>query len=422
MALNWLKNILQRESPRERSKALRISELDLWLEERSRHPQFEKAVMQTYLRLAGLSRDLSKDLEKARAAKPPDGIAPRLLKAGHAARGSIAKQIEPLLEKMEPPKDPEFDRAVEYHSALVSHVERTALKLGRAKRYAAAVFPQEFDRINSDMMEISQALALLGRSLEKRQVEREGLVRSRELLAQLKEDRARGATKRSDLLEEETNLSQLRELEADLRERGELFATSEEGRRIVSLQSELDAMEERQGLIEAEMAALVAPLNKAISRLVKQDSSDRLDLKNRASLQKLSAVSWEAMDGEISSPLMELKSNLSLLGLKDRMEAKVIAHIDHLLETRSLEALKSRHSELAAEIEGHRSCLGEAGRVAEEIEREKADLMLRIERSNEEIAGLRTALSAVDERAEREEEELRGWVEKMGGEGLEDDI
>jgi len=422
MALNWLKRIFQKGSPVERSKPLRISELEIWLEDRSSHPKFEKAVMEAYSRLVGLSRDLSRDLDSAKSAKPPDGISPRLLKAGLAARGSIAKQIEPLLDKMEPPKDPDFDRAVEFHSALVSHIERTLLKLGRAKRYASAVFPQELESINSDMVGISQALNDLGESLEMRQAERDGLAMSRDLLSQLKEDRSRMAALRSDLLVEEERLSGLRDLESDLHEREEAFVSSDEGLKIASLEVEFEAMITRRGDIEAEMAALVAPLNKAISRLMKQDSSDRLDLENRESLQKLSAAPWEAMDADIAGTLIELRSNVSHLGLKDKMEAKVISQIDHLLKSRLLEALSVSRSKLEEQIERCTSELEMAGQAEEKLKQEKADLMLRIERSNEEIAGLKTALSSIEERAFKEKEELSSWIEKMGGATLEDDL
>ncbi|NYT01767.1 MAG: hypothetical protein GKC10_03280 [Methanosarcinales archaeon] len=415
MALKWLKNILQKSEPQASAETIKLSQLEGWLDGRSRDPRFEKVLSGLYSSFAALSRELEKDVGAMMAAAPPQEATPRLLKAGQAARDAVRNQMTVMSEKLSPPPEMDFASAMEYHSVLVNHLGRTVLKFGRSQRYAAAVFPKELERINSDLTRVSQVLAELGSSLEKRQKEMEGVTRSRELLFMLKDDYARQAPLKERVEGAKRELSALEAAEARQRSELEALEASEEGRRRARLRECLEAGAGELQQMEMEMAALVAPLSKALSRLGKADPGDRQSAQSRGVLDLLSSSPVRALDQDIAGPLKELAARVPQLGLKDRKREKVEAHIAHLLEAEPLQALKSRHTRVREEMESLEGQIRQSGQEAKRLQEEMDLLRRRREQIQAELDQSRSALSVVQERVAGEERDLAARVEEMGG-------
>ena len=97
---------------------------------------------------------------------------------------------------------------------------------------------------------------------------------------------------------------------------------------------------------EEEMADLVAPLTKALSRIMKQGSSERLNLQHRNVFEQLRTMPSQVADKDIAGSLEELQSHLATLGLKDRKKEKTLDHIDLLIKKKSLQKTRVRQAEL----------------------------------------------------------------------------
>ena len=110
-----------------------------------------------------------------------------------------------------------------------------------------------------------------------------------------------------------------------------LLAASDEGKRTIELKKSLEEKREELARAKDEMLDLIAPLTKALSRIMKQGSSDRLNLQHGDVFRQLSKSPSMVQDLDVSGSLEELRSHLASLGLKDRKKEKTLDHIDLLI-------------------------------------------------------------------------------------------
>ncbi len=166
---------------------------------------------------------------------------------------------------------------------------------------------------------------------------------------------------------------------------------------------------------DAEILNLVAPLTKALARIVKQGAGERLSLQHRAALDQLFTSPIQALDTDIYGALRELKLNLTTLGLKERKKEKILTHIDFLIEKKPLETLKLNHLRLQNEIRIIEEKLIESCSQVSLLKEELA-------RSKKEIKGLeveldlnRQALTDVEKRYSVDTAELKERLQKIAG-------
>jgi hypothetical protein len=386
---------------------LPLSELDRWLGERMKEYQMEDDMLRKYTQLVTAARELDIDIGKLRSASPAEGSPPRLLKAGLAAREAFCQQMELLGEKLQPPTGSGIEQAVEYYQSIANHLSRTALKFGRTQRYAAMVFPDEVKRINSDLARVNLLLVDLEKKIDLKQKEVKRLKELQGALLRLEEDRRRIEALKRDIADDETALAGLRDF--GKRNEGELegLLRCEDGRKREQLRQDLESYRIERREIEAEAAALISPLSKAMARMIKQDSIDKVTLQNRRVLEELSGHPLQSLDLDISGALAELQENIDLLGIKDKKREKTLKHLGYLIEARPLEALRRRHSMLQdkiAELERH---LKEGSVETDRLEDEIMEIRSQITRMDTKILQSRDLLAGLEERAAQEGEELK---------------
>jgi DNA repair exonuclease SbcCD ATPase subunit len=420
--LKWLKSIFQRNKSRESCAMLKLSDLNSWLDEKSSHTLDEEKVREIYSGIEEVGEGLAKEAEALTSAKPDEAAPPRLLKAGIAARGEVVKQIEALASKLTPPRQTNVESVSEYHWTLVKGLSNTVQKFGRAQSYVAALFPQESDAINSDFNRLSRLLVQLEEEIGKNRKEREEIWYSRELAARIPQE-----LKEIDILLDRVKRDEqkLAELQDTLkRDEAEIkgLASSDEGRKAEELKKTLNSKREELKKIEAEIADLVAPLTKALSRAMKQEASDRISLQHREILEMLSRSPLQALDGDISGPLQEVRSHMAVLGLKDRKKEKVLDHLDYLIAKKPLEALKARHVKLQAEVEDLEKRLAKSISGTVLLNKELAQTRKEIERLEPELSSSRQSLAAQEEKVSNDEAELKERVGKIAGRPVEIDM
>ena len=147
-------------------------------------------------------------------------------------------------------------------------------------------------------------------------------------------------------------------------EESKRLAASDEGKKAEESEEESGEKAEDLSQAEDELVDLIAPLTKALARIMKQGSSDRLNLQHKDVFQQLLSSPSQVSDKDIAGSLEELRSHLAALGLKDRKKEKILDHIDLLIKRRSLEDARSRHSTLEEEIRDLRQQLTESSREA----------------------------------------------------------
>jgi len=420
--VKWLNDIFHGKEAKGKSIVLRLSDLDSWLEERSKNSLFEERLQDIYGRLQKGAEDLDRDINALRSAEPDKSTPPKLLRAGLASRQETVKQMDSLAEKLVPPRGNDIESASEHHWTLVKALERSVTTFARAKSYAAALFPKSVESINSDLTKISRLLVELEEEIGKRRKELEGIWYSKELVASLDEGLSRIDDLRAKVKEDEEKLGELSASLAAMEAEQKRLAASEQGQRTEDLKRRLDQKRQELSQAEVELADLIAPLTKALSRIVKQGSSDRLSLQHEAVFEQLRTMPSQVQDSEIAGSLKELKGYLASLGLKDKKKEKTLGHIDLLIKKKSLQIARARHSQLEREIEELKDHLAESSHEALHLKDALSQTRKTIRSLKLSLDKNRRDLDALEEKAKRDEGELKERLGKLAESLVEIDL
>jgi hypothetical protein len=420
--LKWLKNIFKGKDAKGEPIILQLSQIESWLMERQKDSSFEDNLQNIYCRIQEIAGVLASDVKSLISAQPNDATPPKLLRAGLAARGEIVKQMESLVEKLIPPRHRDIESAAAHHWTLVKGLERTVTTYGKAQRYVAALFPKIVESINSDLALVSRQLVELEKEIDKQRKELEEIWYSKELLAELTEKLSGIDELERRIIEYEEKLTRTQATSSAREAELKLLAASDEGKRTVELKKSLEEKREELSRAKDEMVDLIAPLTKALSRIMKQGSSDRLNLRHCDVFMQLSESPSRVQDLDISGSLQELRSHLASLGLKDRKKEKILDHIDLLICKKSLQEARSRRVALEDEIKGLEShlthCSVKTLHLRDELNRGKKSmqsLQTFLEQSRESLAGLK-------EKASKDESELKERLTKLANRSIEIDL
>ncbi len=419
--MNWLKKIFS-GSGSGAEESLRLEDVDAWLDDKEAAVGWEESLSGLYRRLEEQAEELSGDLSLLASAEPDPSTPPRLLRAGLAARGEVVKQMGSLQEKIDPPRKRDLESASEHHWALVKGLERTATTFGRAQRYVAALFPKSLEAINSDLGQISRTLVDLEEVIGRRRRLSEEIWYSKELAEELQKGFAAMESLKEKLAGEEEHLARTSARLREYEQREKSLAASDTGRRAEELKAILEEKRREKTKTEEELRSLISPLTKALGRITKQSSSERIRLEHGEVFLNLLNSPAQVSSAEIDGSLRELRSHLAALGLKDRKKEKVVDHIDQLISKRSLELARSRHFALTEEIESlegqYRESSKEALHLRESISQDKRTLR-SLEGAAEQS---RRELLQLEERMRSKQSELKERLTRIAGREMHLDL
>ena len=413
--MKWLNNIFKGGKAHAERSRLSLKEIDSWLEEHEDLSGFAESLDRIYNRMEKAASSLSRDISDLNSAQPDASTPPKLLRAGLAARSEVAKQLDSLCEKLEPPHKRDSDTAFQHHWTALKGLERTATTFGRAQRYVAALFPKNIERINSDLAEISRVLVDLEQEMSKKRKLSEEVWYARQLSEGLQQELPRLEQLQESIRQNEARRVDLKSRLASLEDEAARHARSDEGRRAVELKRELERELKMKSQAEEELVELVSPLSKALSRMAKQGSSSRISLQHDGVFQRLLKAPAEVEDEEISGSLAELQSHLSRLGLKDRKKEKTLKHIEMLIQNRSLEKSRSNWAALQREILKTREEIAECSLEEVRIRQETAQAKKSIESLESSLEQQTEDLTSSREKATAHEKELEEHLSNISG-------
>ena len=412
--MKWLNNIFKGGAREERSR-LSLKEVDSWLEEHEDLSGFAERIDRIYHVMEKAASSLSRDISDLNSAQPDGSTPPKLLRAGLAARSEVIKQLDSLCQKLQPPPKRDPDTAFQHHWTALKGLERTVTTFGRAQRYVAALFPKNIERINSDLAEISRVLVdLEGETGRKRKLSEE-VWYARQLSEELQEELPRLKHLQESIRQNEACHADLKSRLSSLEDEAARYALSDEGKRAEELKRALERALIEKGRAEEELAELVSPLSKALSRMAKQGSSARISLEHDGVFQRLLQSPAEVKDEEISGSLIELESHLSRLGLKDRKKEKTLEHMEMLIKNRSLEKARLNWAALEKEILKTRQALEKCSLEEVRIRQETAQAKKSIKSLESSLEQQKKDLISGQEKARSHEKELEGRLSKISG-------
>ncbi|MCX6677930.1 MAG: hypothetical protein NTU95_08315 [Methanothrix sp.] len=420
--MKWLKNIFGGKKGGEEAAILQLAEINSWLEERGKESGFAMRCNEIYGRMDGVAKALSKDISALESASADDGTPPKLLRAGLAARGEIVKQLETLSEKLTPPKKNDLDSAFQHHWTLVKGLERTVTTFGRAQRYVAALFPRNIESINTDLAQISRLLVDLEDEIGKKRRVAEESWYSRELAERLQEELSSIDELKKKTLQDETTLAGIASRLSGLEEETKRLTASDEGKRTEELKRSLEKKKLDQSLTEDELADLIAPLTKALARIMMQGSSDRIDLRHKNVFEQLLESPSLVQDNDIAGSLKELQSHLARLGLKDKKKEKILDHIDLLIKRRSLENARSRQQAIVEEILDLESQIRESSREGHRLKEDMSQARKSKKSLESALDQAEKSLASLEEKAAADELELEERLARIAGRPIKLDL
>jgi hypothetical protein len=413
--VKWLKNILQGKHSKSKAEEIELSAVNSWLDERSGDFGFEQSLAAIYSRLEQVAADLEKVTIALGRAEPEESAPPKLLRAGLAARAEVVKQMQSLAEKLEPPRGKDIESASEHHWVLVKGLERSVTTFGRAQRYVAALFPREIEHVNSELARVSRLLVELEAEIGQRRRAHEEIWYSRELAAKMAQNLSGLEKLHEKVAEEESGLYRLTSSQAVMQAEEQEFAGSEKGRESALLKAKLEQKRLELERAEEEMADLVAPLKKALARISKQSSRDRISLRYGQVFEQLFLTPAAVPDGEVAGSLEELRSHLAALGLKDKKKEKTLEHIDQLIRKKLLQNKISLCRDLSREIQDLSLNHFESSRDAVHLKEQLGKVRKSIGSLEAALDQSRRDLADLEEKTQEEKIQLEERLTKLAG-------
>jgi DNA repair exonuclease SbcCD ATPase subunit len=170
------------------------------------------------------------------------------------------------------------------------------------------------------------------------------------------------------------------------------------------------------------LKGLIDPLTKALSRIMKQGSSERLNLQHKDVFMRLISSPTQVSNEDIAGSLAELRTHLAVLGLKDRKKEKILDHIDLLIKKRSLEDARSRRSTLEAEIGDLRQQLTESSREAVRLKEAMNSGRKSMKSLEASLDQSRKDLASLEEKARSDGSELKERLTRLAGKQIDIDL
>ena len=413
--MKWLKNIFGGKNAGEEAASLQLAGIDSWLEERQNDSDFQERLAEIYRHMEDASENLSRDISALASAETEASTPPKLLRAGLAARGEVVKQLQSLCEKMMPPRKKDLDSSFQHHWTLVKGLERTATTFARAHRYVAALFPKHIESINSDLAQISRLLVDLESEIGKKRKAQEESWYCRELASSLQVALSSIVDLKKKAMEDEATLSGQKSRLSGLEESLKRLEASDEGKKAQELKRSLERKREEKTAAEEQLANLVAPLSKALARIMKQGSSERINLQHKDIFMLLLESPSLVEDRDIAGALKELRSHLTSLGLKDKKKEKILDHIDLLIKRGSLEEARSSQASLEKEISDLQSQLAESSREGLRLKEEASQARKSIRSLEASLEQAKKDLTSWEEKAASNESELSMRLARIAG-------
>jgi predicted nuclease with TOPRIM domain len=413
MAVKWLNKILGKQNQQKPRTADTVAFRDLkgWISDRTRAELggFFESAAQIFAEIEKTKEELIRDIEDLKVAESPE-LPSRVLRVGFAARDSMIKQINVMIDRistpaMDYPDIMEFCRSADI--ILDSTIEKSAKSHHRAKY----LFPKEVGAVFTDLRNIKISLAKL-RDLLDREGEKikgfDGIKGTIQRIDDIKRDIVAGNSK---IKKNGSKIDEIKREISDCTAKLEQLSQSEEWSSFVELEDRLNERDMEANNLESNVTELFIPLNKALNRMKKQSESGRYTLSKKQ--KELLDVCLEnpisADVADVNDFMIEMLQIIEsgALGLKDKKRDKIVDQIDQIMDSfapkkERYDALKSETHEVEHQIsdltiaktktalEGQ---LSEKNREIAQIDEDLADLGEELKMRSIELEDLNTELS-----------------------------
>lgn len=411
--MKWLNKILGKQNQQKPRTTDTIAFHDLgdWVSDRTRAELggFFESAAQIFAEIEATKEELVRDIKTLEVAEPPE-LPSRVLRVGFAARDSMIKQINVMIDRistpaMDYPDIMEFCRSVDI--VLDSTIEKSAKSHHRAKY----LFPKEVGAVFTDLRNIKISLAKLRDLLDREGAKIKGFDEITGTIKRIDDIKRDIVSGNSNIKKNDSKIDEIKREISDCTTKLEQLSQSKEWSSFVELEDRLKEREMEANNIESNVTELFIPLNKALNRMKKQSESGRYTLSKKQ--EKLLDVCLEnpisADAADVNDFLIEMLQIVEsgALGLKDKKRDKIVDQIDQIMDSFALkkeryDTLKSETHEVEHQIsdltisktktalEGQ---LSEKNREIAQIDKDLVDRGEELKMRSEELEDLKAELS-----------------------------
>jgi len=364
MAVKWLNKILGKQNQQNQQEArtadtVAFQDLTGWVSERTRTELggFFESAEQIFADIEGAKEDLISDIKSLKVADPPE-LPSRVLQVGFAARDSMIKQINVMLDRISAPAM-DYPDIMEFCKSADSILDATIEKSAKSHHRAKYLFPKEVGAVFTDLRSIKVSLAKLRDLLDREGAKIKGFDEIKGGIQQINDIKRDIVSGNLEIKKNTSKIDEIKRSISDCTTKLEQLSQSKEWGFFVELEDGLNERGAEANNIENNVAELFIPLNKALNRMKKQSDSGRYTLS-----KKQDKLLDECLENPISADAANLNDFLmemlqivesGALGLKDKKRDKIVDQIDQIMgsfapKKERYDTLKSETTELEHRI------------------------------------------------------------------------
>lgn len=349
--MKWLNRIIGKQE-QQKTHTIAFHELETWVADESKAEldEFFKNAAQIFAEIEKTKEQLVRDIKILETSDPPE-VPPHVLRRGLTARDNMIKYINVLIDRISIPSM-DYSDIRDFYATAETNIETTLEKSLKSHQFAKYVFPEEVSTIVSDISDIKKSLIKLrqlfdgdGGRIENFAMISEGVQRIKDM----KDDLVRCESR---IVSVDAERDDIQHEIVDCTAGMERLADSSEWQSFVELEAGLKRAEGEKNRIETSVAELFMPLNKALNRMKKQDTSGRhtLSIKQKELLDICLENPISADADDITDFLTGVHKLVEsdVLGLKDKKRDKIVDQIKHIMD--SFESKKDQYNIFDSQI------------------------------------------------------------------------
>ena len=403
--MKWLNKILGKQNQRDRqnqqkprtANTIAFRDLGGWVSDRTKAELggFFESTAQIFAEIEGAKEELIRDIESLKAAEPPE-LPSRVVRVGSAARDSMIKQINVMIDRISTPAM-DYPYIMEFCMSIDTALDTTIEKSAKSHHRAKYLFPKEVGAVFTDLRSIKLSLAKLRDLLDREGAKIKGFDRITETIQRIDDINRDIIAGNSNIKKNSSKTDEIKREISDYTAKLGQLSQSKEWSSFVELKDKLKEREMEANNIESNVTELFIPLNKALNRMKKQSESGRYTLS-----RKQNELLDVCLENPISADVADVNDFLiemlqivesGALGLKDKKRDKIVDQIDQILN--SFAPKKERYDILKSETR--------------EIERQISDLTISKTKTTLErqLAEKNREIAQIDEELDNRGEELK---------------
>ncbi len=394
MEVKWLNKILGKQNQQKPHIADAVAFRDLgdWVSDRTKAELggFFESAAQIFAEIEETKEELIRDIESLKAAEPPE-LPSRVVRVGFAARDSMIKQINVMIDRISTPAMDYLD-IMEFYRSIDTALDSTIEKSAKSHHRAKYLFPKEVGAVFTDIRGIKISLAKLRDLLDREGAKIKGFDELTETIQRIDDINRDIVVGNSNIKKSGSKTDEIKREISDYTAKLEQLSQSEEWSSFVELEDKLKEREMEANNIESNVTELFIPLNKALNRMKKQSESGRYTL-SRKQKELLDVCLENPISADVADANDFLIEMLQIvesgaLGLKDKKRDKIVDQIGQIID--SFAPKKERYDALKSEtreIEHQISDLT-ISKTKTTLERQLAEKNREIARIDEELDNL----------------------------------